>query len=355
MNTEFVLKMVSPFVQNGTLTHEDFDCIFNMLSNSEKCDVRSILDENNILLCNEYKNIQVSIAGNLTEEDFEKETDIKIIPQNKDEIVICHETVKQDNRVLIKMIHQGSRQAENDLCVKNANLVRSRAKKFVNLLGNDLELDDVIQFGYIGMIDAARRFDLTRENEFSTYAVYHIDACIRRGIVNNGFKIRIPVHCMDFVNKINRLNSEYEYLGYDHSETVKLISKELKISEEKIEDAFMIASMYLSIRSLDYVISENGDTTLGELISIKEKGPEEKAMSSSMANDIHKALDTLTPRESKVIKLRFGIDCDRSYTLEEVGTEFNVTRERIRQIEATALRKLRHPSRSKNLKEYMVG
>lgn len=357
MNTELVLEMVSGFLHNNALTYDDFESIFEMLSKREQYKICDILDENNIILCDEYENDQFSLMGDINDEDFDKEEEIKIVSVSQDctEHIIQRKIVNMSNRVLLEMISHGSRQAENDLCVKNAKLVKSRASRFVQFLGNDLDEDDITQFGYIGLIDAARRFDLSRDNAFSTYAVSYIDSNIRRGLVNTGFRIRIPVHFMDFVNKVKFYNSKFEQDGYTYSERVKLISEEVGAPEEKVMDAFMIVAKYLSIKSLDFNIDEDGDTSLGDMVPYEEICLEDKVMKISLSDDIHKILETLTPKESKIIKLRFGIDCDRSYTLEEVGQEFNLTRERIRQIEGKALRKLRHPSRLKKLEGYMVG
>lgn len=353
MDRDFINSIVNKLLEKAKKTHSlDYKEI-----NDELQDVEISPEQiERIYEGLEAMGVQVVMENNEEEEEDEKEVDISSmegvaiddpVRMYLKEIGKVSLLTSEQEVELAKRIEAGDEEAKKKLAEANLRLVVSIAKRYV---GRGMQFLDLIQEGNLGLIKAVEKFDFTKGFKFSTYATWWIRQAITRAIADQARTIRIPVHMVETINKLIRIERNLvQELG--RAPQPEEIAEVMDMPAEKVREIMKIAQEPVS---LETPIGEEEDSHLGDFIEDDAApAPAEAAAFTMLKEQLISVLDTLTPREEKVLRLRFGLDDGRARTLEEVGKEFNVTRERIRQIEAKALRKLRHPSRSRKLKDYL--
>ncbi|MCI6429687.1 MAG: RNA polymerase sigma factor RpoD [Oliverpabstia sp.] len=338
---------INDFFQGITLTTEQMDMIFEYLE-SNGIDVLRITEEDALLDNDDIpleeeevdmENIDLSVPEGVSIEDPVR---MYLKEIGKVPLLSAEEEIE-----LAKRMEAGDESAKKRLAEANLRLVVSIAKRYV---GRGMLFLDLIQEGNLGLIKAVEKFDYTKGYKFSTYATWWIRQAITRAIADQARTIRIPVHMVETINKLIRVSRQLlQELGREP--TPEEIAEEMNMPVERVREILKISQEPVS---LETPIGEEEDSHLGDFIQDDNVPvPADAAAFTLLKEQLGEVLSTLTEREQKVLRLRFGLDDGRARTLEEVGKEFNVTRERIRQIEAKALRKLRHPSRSRKLKDYL--
>ena len=331
----------------GNATAEQIDEIFNALENSGidvlKDDMEDI--EPNAEDLEEVESIDIEDIDVDNLEGVSIDDPVRMYLREIGKIPLLTYEQELD---LAKKILEGDEAAKQKLAESNLRLVVSIAKKYV---GRGMLFLDLIQEGNMGLIKAVEKFDYTKGYKFSTYATWWIRQAITRAIADQARTIRIPVHMVETINRLIRTSRQLLQQN-GREPTPEEIAKEMDVSVERVLEIQKIAQDPVS---LETPIGEEDDSHLGDFIQDDDSpSPQDAASYTMLKEQLDEVMSTLTPREAKVLRLRFGLDDGKARTLEEVGKEFQVTRERIRQIEAKALRKLRHPSRSKKLRDYMA-
>ncbi|MBR5090653.1 MAG: sigma-70 family RNA polymerase sigma factor [Ruminiclostridium sp.] len=354
-----------PYSKNGFMTYDSFDIAFSDYSRKQQYEIVEELYSYGIELADSLDGIPVvgRADGSLVPDDNDDGNFSILYDENifKDttsssEIIHINKIVKQSNATLCALIQQGNMQAKQDICIKNQRLVSKYAASYYGYYGSDLDIEDLEQAGYMGLIDAAENFDLSRDTAFSTYATPKIISYIVRESINTGFTIRLPVHIVEKVAKVTKLDATFDSQNLSYEERMTAISDELQIPVEEVKYLLSIRQQFMQCTSLNIPVGEEQETELEEFIRDDDSPSVEDEVDNLMLSErIDKVLSTLNPKEKKIIMFRFGFIDGNIYTLEEIGKLYGVTRERVRQIEAKALRKLKHWTRSSKLKDFYDG
>lgn len=351
-NRKSIIKdLVEKGKAKGTLTYKEIITAFEKFEmDPEQIDnVYEILENMGVEVIGDFESemeevhvensIDLSITEGISTEDHVR---MYLKEIGKVSLLSAKEEIELSQRM-----ENGDVEAKRKLAEANLRLVVSIAKRYV---GRGMQFLDLIQEGNMGLIKAVEKFDYKKGYKFSTYATWWIRQAITRAIADQARTIRIPVHMVETINKLLRVSRQLvQELGREPQ--IEEIAEEMGVTVEKVREIMKISQEPVS---LETPIGEEEDSHLGDFIPDDiAQAPADAAAFTMLKEQLLEVLETLTPREEKVLRLRFGLDDGRQRTLEEVGKEFNVTRERIRQIEAKALRKLRHPSRSKKLKDYI--
>ena len=341
LNEQFILRMMEPHLNNRReLSRFEFMELFAELDRSEQLEVAGIILKNGISVVEEKEE---------ESKELENVDILKVRNSDTSYLKLMHLT----NEQLCVLYQQGDKNALSALLEKNERFVYQLAIKiFRDYRPESLTLDDLYMEGNLGMIEAAKRFDVSLDYKFSTYSWHWIRQKIVRATMDVGYLIRLPVHMFEKLIKINKCRKRHPDASFDELREYLCIESELELTDEELSKLLMYAELYTSTTSLNNVVGEDEATELIEFVPDLNMNTEEIAINAQLRADLKRVISTLTEKEQKIINLRFGLTTGEEMTLEQIGKEFNVTRERIRQIEEKALRKLRHPSKLKKLKDY---
>lgn len=331
---------------NDVLEELDFDVeqVEKLYETLESCNVEIVENYAQNIEVDFPMPAETEIENTLSAEGINIDDPVKVYLKEIGRVPLLSSDEEVD---LATRMSNGDPEARKRLSEANLRLVVSIAKRYV---GRGMQFLDLIQEGNLGLIKAVEKFDHTKGFKFSTYATWWIRQAITRAIADQARTIRIPVHMVETINKVKKVSSQLLHKN-GHEPTAEEIANEIDMSVDKVREIMRVAQEPVS---LETPIGEEEDSHLGDFIPDDDApAPADAASHILLREQLSEVLHTLTPREEKVLRLRFGLEDGRSRTLEEVGREFNVTRERIRQIEAKALRKLRHPSRSKKLRDFL--
>lgn len=341
LNEPYILSLINPYLNSKReLSEFEFLELFSELTQKEQYEVVNIMIKNDIDYVDEK------------EEETKSLEKIEVLgnsPVNKD----FKKMMNLSNEQLCVMYQEGDNAALEALIEKNKRFVYQKAVKIFNeYRQNSLTVDDLYIEGNLGLIEAAKKFDVSKGYLFLTYAWYWIRQKLVRSTVDTGFLIRLPVHMYDKMIKVNNCRKRHPDANVNEIQRLLAIEDDFDIEIEKIEELIMYSELYMNTASLNDVVGEGEDTERIMLIPDDSIQVDEIVMGKELKTKIRSLLATLTERERNVLDLRFGLSSGRSMTLEAVGEKYHITRERVRQIEAKALRKLRHPSRARYVKDF---
>lgn len=342
LNEQYILNLMNPYLnRKRELSEFDFFELFSELNKQEQYEVVNIMIKNDIYLVDEKEEETKALenVGILRTEDACKD----------------HRKMMQlTNEQLCVMYQQGDAAALAALVEKNKRFVYQMALKISKeYRQHSLTVDDIYMEGNFGIIEAAKKFDVGMDYKFTTYSWHWIRQKMVRSVIDTGYMIRIPVHLFDKLIKVNNCRKRHRDASFHDLLEYLRMEDEMDISPGKLYELIAYSDLYLNTASLNDVIGEDGDTERIEFIPDENISVEDVVLGETLKQDMREVMKTLTEREQKVLDLRYGLTSGNEMTLEQVGKIYNVTRERIRQIEAKALRKLKHPSRSKKLKGYL--
>ena len=352
MNENVILNLVSNCTAGNTLTYDAFDTLFSMLSRDEQYKVTDVLAAHGIELVDADDGMARAFAAEFT-------VDGAVFGGNDP---LAFAGAKKNggrmNELLAKAAQEGSQEALDQLFRDNDRLVWDVVRRYNGMYGNCLTEEDLFQVGNLGMMKAVKMFRYDLGYKFSTYALWWIRQMVIREIENNGRTIRVPVHKQEQIRRVMKVYNDQYHRSLPSMQRILAVTKTLEekgypMTEDQVIECIQLREYVMGCTSLDMPVNEEGDTFLGDLIPDEKENPEVLLDRIALKSDLMEALSTLTPREEKIIMERFGLDGMGARKLEEIAKDYGLTRERIRQIEQKALRKLRRPSCAKKLKDWL--